>query len=359
MIKKLLTTIIIALGLIFITNVNSGEYGPVAEKETLWTIASRNRPSYDVTTQQMMLAIRRANPHAFQARNINTLKVGAILQLPTLAEVSQMSSTRALRAAKEQNKYWNNKQKKTSSTLKASSRTKKKKSSHSSKKKASSYKRHYKASQRELRKIQKQLKREQRKTRKLKHELAQIKLSQDTGNTTPTTGGAGNTVALQEELKLLEKTIQEKNVHIKQLENMKSVASETIKKLAATNKAQFNKLKAIAPDQVIDQDAAIGSLTLEGLDDPILSKNGSGEQKQTSSSITPVSSAPQNKNNAFLIVLSVLSLLFALALLWRLYAQKAAARSATKKDKQHIEEKEDIGSLNRYDPLLEIEGQNG
>lgn len=353
MIKKRLTTIIIALGLIFITNVNSGEYGPVAEKETLWTIASRNRPSYDVTTQQMMLAIRRANPSAFQARNINALKVGAILQLPTFAEISQISSARALHAAKEQNKYWNHKQQGTSTQLAKSNRTKKKRRSHASKNKTSRYKRHYKASQRELRKLQKQLKREQRKTRKLKHELAQIKLSQGKNDTTPTTGKTGNTAVLQEELKLLEQTIQEKNVHIAQLENMKMVASETIKKLAATNKVQFDKLKAIAPDQVINQGTAVGSLTLEGLDGPLLSASKNESNPQTSVLVAQASNTPTNKNSTFFIVLSVLSLLFALALFWRLYAQKIATKNASKGDKHNIEKK-DNGSLNRQDPLLEM-----
>lgn len=360
MIKKLLITISITLGLLFTTNVNSAEYGPIAEKETLWTIASRNRPSYNVTTQQMMLAIRRTNPDAFQAKNINALKVGAILQLPSLEEIRKINRSYALHAAKEQNKYWKSKQQ---TPLQQAKVTSSKKNKHRAKKVRSSssrYKRYYKASQRELRKIQKQLRREKRKTRKLKEELAKIKSANSSNSSQPKSGKAGNIIALQEELKLLEKTIKEKNMHIAQLENMKAIAGETIKKQAATNEALFNKLKAIAPEQVINLEAKSGSLQLQGVDEPILSTpNGGTNLTQTSKVATSASDTETGKNTGFIIVLSVLSLLFALSLLWRLYAQKIATKNAqtqehSKAEELHnddvIEDNKDLSM--RRDPLL-------
>ena len=97
------------LSLLSLTAINAAEYGPVAEKESLWNIASRNRPSYDITTQQMMLAIRMANPSAFQTDNINSLKAGAVLYLPSLDEVKRINQSVALHTAKNQNIKWKRK----------------------------------------------------------------------------------------------------------------------------------------------------------------------------------------------------------------------------------------------------------
>src|SRR5690606_15967727 len=51
-----------------------GELGPVAEGQTLWSIAQQVRPDPAVTMNQVMLAIQRANPEAFIDDNINLLK---------------------------------------------------------------------------------------------------------------------------------------------------------------------------------------------------------------------------------------------------------------------------------------------
>src|SRR5690606_36803289 len=56
-----------------------GDLGPVAEGQTLWSIAQQVRPDPAVTMNQVMLAIQRANPEAFIDDNINLLKQGAVL----------------------------------------------------------------------------------------------------------------------------------------------------------------------------------------------------------------------------------------------------------------------------------------
>ena len=70
--------------------------GPIAEPgakymverdETLWSIASRSRPG-SATVQQTMLDILRLNSEAFIGNNINQLKAGYVLRLPTTAELS-------------------------------------------------------------------------------------------------------------------------------------------------------------------------------------------------------------------------------------------------------------------------------
>ena len=44
------------------------KYGPTTHLDTLWKIAERAKPSADITTEQMMIAIYNANPEAFYKR---------------------------------------------------------------------------------------------------------------------------------------------------------------------------------------------------------------------------------------------------------------------------------------------------
>ena len=71
----------IILGLLLSVSVSiqpataANTYGPTTGQETLWSIASRLRPTYAVSTQQMMLAIRAKNPQAFTAVSYTHLDV--------------------------------------------------------------------------------------------------------------------------------------------------------------------------------------------------------------------------------------------------------------------------------------------
>lgn len=84
---------------------SGGDYGPVQQGDTLWSIANDMRPA-SVTTHQMMLALLRANPEAFIGNNINELKRGAILQMPSQAEMNAMSPAEALAQVKRQHGLW-------------------------------------------------------------------------------------------------------------------------------------------------------------------------------------------------------------------------------------------------------------
>jgi pilus assembly protein FimV len=76
----------------------SGEYGPVNTGEALWDIANATRPDDSVSVNQMMLALLRSNPSAFYQNNINSLKRGAILRVPSSEEVKAASSAAAAAA---------------------------------------------------------------------------------------------------------------------------------------------------------------------------------------------------------------------------------------------------------------------
>ncbi len=72
---------------------------------TLWGIASRVRPDSRLTMNQTMLAIFEANPEAFGG-NINILRAGASLRIPSADEIFRISRSEALEEAKRQHAAW-------------------------------------------------------------------------------------------------------------------------------------------------------------------------------------------------------------------------------------------------------------
>ncbi len=88
------------------SEVEGGTYGKTTSKDTMWKIASTHRPSSDVTVQQTMLAIQELNPDAFINQNINLLKKGKVLRLPTLDQILQTTQRKALADVALQNQEW-------------------------------------------------------------------------------------------------------------------------------------------------------------------------------------------------------------------------------------------------------------
>ena len=81
--------------------------GPVAEGQTLWSIADRARLENAVTVNQMMVALQRANPEAFIDDNINLLKQGAVLRIPSRDEIVTLGDAEAALIVREQATAWN------------------------------------------------------------------------------------------------------------------------------------------------------------------------------------------------------------------------------------------------------------
>ncbi len=82
----------------------SGEY-IVLRGETLWSWATRVRPDNRLTINQTMLAIFEANPDAFGG-NINILREGALLRIPSADEIFQISRGDALDEVNRQHSAW-------------------------------------------------------------------------------------------------------------------------------------------------------------------------------------------------------------------------------------------------------------
>ncbi len=82
------------------------QYGPVASGETLWAIAQKVRPDAAITINQTMLALLRANPDAFVGENVNRLKRGAVLRIPSRDEFAALSAAAAAAEVAEQARSW-------------------------------------------------------------------------------------------------------------------------------------------------------------------------------------------------------------------------------------------------------------
>ncbi|WP_043308264.1 FimV/HubP family polar landmark protein [Pseudomonas sp. ML96] len=81
-----------------------GDQYKTTSNDTLWEIAQRSRQGGSV--HQAMLAIQDLNPGAFVDGNINRLKSGQVLRLPTDSQVKSRSQSEALAQVSEQNNAW-------------------------------------------------------------------------------------------------------------------------------------------------------------------------------------------------------------------------------------------------------------
>jgi len=80
-------------------------YGPVRDGETLGKIASATKPA-NVSLEQMLVLLTQNNPDAFSGKNMNRLKTGKILQLPTADQIAGLSEADAKKEVKLQARDW-------------------------------------------------------------------------------------------------------------------------------------------------------------------------------------------------------------------------------------------------------------
>lgn len=73
---------------------------------TLYHVATETAQASGTSVNQMMLAMLAANPDAFASDNINTLKAGAILRIPTRDEIDRVSLARANAEVRRQIEAW-------------------------------------------------------------------------------------------------------------------------------------------------------------------------------------------------------------------------------------------------------------
>ncbi len=79
-------------------------YGPVRPGQSLWGIARRLRPQ-GVTTDRMMEALYKTNPHAFIG-NINLLRTGYVLRLPSARVIAAVGRRQAVDFVLREDRLW-------------------------------------------------------------------------------------------------------------------------------------------------------------------------------------------------------------------------------------------------------------
>ncbi|MEO6968972.1 MAG: FimV/HubP family polar landmark protein [Rhodanobacteraceae bacterium] len=87
------------------SHARNGEY-TVAHGDTLYKVATRTRTDPQVSVDQMMLALKQTNPDAFYRDNINSLRSGAILRIPTREAIDATSAAEARAQVHRQYEDW-------------------------------------------------------------------------------------------------------------------------------------------------------------------------------------------------------------------------------------------------------------
>ena len=71
-------------------------YGPLTTRDTLWSIANRVKPSARVSVYQTIIALYDNNPGSFEGGNINRLRPGAYLKLPSESDAAAVGKNEAV-----------------------------------------------------------------------------------------------------------------------------------------------------------------------------------------------------------------------------------------------------------------------
>ncbi len=88
------------------TRMNPQSQVYVDVNDTLWNIAKRSKPNSAITEAQMMLALQRKNPEAFEGNNVNRLKAGVVLDIPSLEEIQALTPKQANEEFWRQTQAW-------------------------------------------------------------------------------------------------------------------------------------------------------------------------------------------------------------------------------------------------------------
>ena len=76
------------------------QYGPISSSETLWGLSNKLRPDNSVSVYQTLVAIYKLNPYAFYKGDINSIIPQSILNVPSLAFISEQTNKEAYRLLK-------------------------------------------------------------------------------------------------------------------------------------------------------------------------------------------------------------------------------------------------------------------
>lgn len=78
----------------------------VRAQDTMWRIALNHRPDSSISVQQMLVATQRLNEGAFIDGNVNLVREGSVLRIPTQEEVRRINTREAMGDLSGQNRRW-------------------------------------------------------------------------------------------------------------------------------------------------------------------------------------------------------------------------------------------------------------
>ncbi|MDX8390395.1 MAG: FimV/HubP family polar landmark protein [Mariprofundaceae bacterium] len=84
----------------------TSRYGPMVYGDTVYTVASRLRTDDRFTTKQVMVALYEKNRSKFDKENINLIRAGTYLDVPSVAEVSAITPSMATKTMVKHGKLW-------------------------------------------------------------------------------------------------------------------------------------------------------------------------------------------------------------------------------------------------------------
>ena len=252
MFKHTLPIMLLGLALSWTVEAAPRSYGPVKDQDTLWNIADQLRPDKSATVQQTMLAIYYKNPQAFASNNINSLMKGVVIKAPTSAEARRYQRLGALREARKHNNYWKRGANLPKTTPPPVPKIKERQSNKRPKqiiaKTATRYAPTPRNTNRRISRLQVQLQAVETKNQQLMAELDALQAKQS--KTKPNPELDAQVKRLKIELQELTGVLDQKDNHIKTLQNSLKNASETIKSQHADNMRLYDKLKEVSPSSV-------------------------------------------------------------------------------------------------------------
>jgi len=100
------------------TEQGSLDYGITKANDNLWNIAEKLRQgNKNISVYQMMMALLKSNPDAFDGNNVHRLKVGHVLRIEDVSTLTALTRKGAANAYIEQTNSWNNYRKQTAGTV--------------------------------------------------------------------------------------------------------------------------------------------------------------------------------------------------------------------------------------------------
>jgi FimV-like protein len=178
----------------------------------------------------MMLALREKNPNAFTEPNINALKKGSYLSIPSIDEIIDWDKQQALHTSKQQNSQWQ-----VNTTAKTAPERVMKTSIKPARNKTTvtlaQIQRSQQQMQQEIHAMRQQLQQEQAQTQQLIERIKLLQTSQNNAANTQTP----NYQKLRAEIDQLKTVLAEKDAHIQNLQASLREASVTIKRQYSEN----------------------------------------------------------------------------------------------------------------------------